>query len=78
MILFENKAFSDTELTLIHAALTDPLVKRYILSLAQQQAEDLATEPIAAVSMQPIDYAIKASAIQGSINALLQLVNIAK
>lgn len=77
MRLFENKELSETEMTLIHEKLTDPLVKKYIQGLAQNLAEDLALEPIAASGLEVTAYAIKASAIQGSINALLQLVDIA-
>lgn len=77
MKLFTDPEYTEEEMAIIQSHLSEPLVVRYLRGLAQVAAMDLATS-FDRITEEPVVYQTKNAFLHGSIQALSDLVDIAK
>lgn len=78
MQVFPEVTFTDTEIAIIKTALSNPLVLKYLKSLAQNAAADAVLDYDRLTSETAEQYKVKNAFLQGTIAAVVDLVDLAE
>lgn len=78
MQLFEDLVLSDTEIAIVKERLSNPVVIKYLKSLAQNAAIDAVMDNNRLTTESDDIYKVKNAFLQGTIAAISDLVDIAE
>jgi hypothetical protein len=78
MQVFTEITFTDTEISLIRESLSNPLVIKYLRSLAYNAASDAVLDNSRLTSESSEEYKVKNAFLQGTIAAVIDLVDLAE